>query len=89
MRKDIKTRRFHKKKGGNAYIVDDWVTYIDSASGSSSCNSDKEQDKMVVLAMGFSYPPSPPSSSTHLCLVANIDRKLHSGQKFMLLYMMD
>lgn len=46
---------------------------------------DKEQDKMVVLAMGFSYPPSPPSSSTHLCLVANIARKLHSGKKFMLL----
>ena len=29
-RKDVKHKRFHKKKNGKAYILDDWLTDIES-----------------------------------------------------------
>jgi hypothetical protein len=35
-RKEGKHKRFHKKKNGKAYIVGDWLTDIESSSGSSS-----------------------------------------------------
>ena len=34
-KKDGKKKEFHKKKNGKAYIVGDWLTDIESSSGSS------------------------------------------------------
>jgi hypothetical protein len=72
-KKDGKKKEFHKKKKNDkAYIVGDWLTDIESCSGSSDDESDDEKEKVAALVIGSSLspPPPPPSSSTHLCLMA-------------------
>ena len=72
-KKDANKKEFHKKKkNGNAYIVGDWLTDIESSSGSSDGESDNEKEKVAALVIGstLSPPPPLPSSSTHLCLMA-------------------
>lgn len=54
-RRKGKKRQFHKK-GGKNYIVGNWIINIDSSNGSSSCKSGNGEDKVVVLAIGFSSP---------------------------------
>ena len=75
-KKDNKKKDFHKKKkSGKAYIVSDWLMNIDS----SSCSSDDDSDNEKVAATAIdlsSSPPSLPSSSTHLCLMAKGERKV-------------
>jgi hypothetical protein len=74
-RKDGKHKRFHKKKNGKAYIVGDWLTDIESSSGSSS--SEKENDeKVTAIAGDFSSPPQSPSSTSYLCLMAKGKQKV-------------
>jgi hypothetical protein len=68
-KKEDKQKRFHKRKNGKAYIVGDWLTDIESWSGSYS-SEEEDDEKVVVVAMDFSSPPSSPSSTTHLCLKA-------------------
>ena len=47
-KRDGKKRDFHKKKkSGNAYIVGDWLTDIDS----SSCSSDDDSDNKKVTLL--------------------------------------
>jgi hypothetical protein len=67
----------HKNKNGKAYIVGDWLTDIESSSGSSS--SDEEDDEKVAAIVGdFSSPPSSPSSTSHLSLMAKGERKVQN-----------
>jgi hypothetical protein len=49
-RKEGKHKRFHKKKNGKAYIVGDWLTDIESSSGSSL--SEEENDEKVAACWG-------------------------------------
>ena len=80
-KKDGKKKEFHKKKkNGKAYIVGDWLTDIESSSGSSGEDIDDEKERVAALVIGSSLPPpSPPSSSsTHLCLMAKGDQKVQS-----------
>jgi hypothetical protein len=56
-RKDGKHKRFHKKKNGKAYIVDNWLTDIESSSGSSS--SEEENDEKVAAIAGTSLHHHP------------------------------
>jgi hypothetical protein len=74
-RKDVKHKRFHKKKNGKAYIVGDWLTYIESSSGSSS-SEEENNEKVAAIAGDFSSPPSSPSSTSHLCLMAKGEQKV-------------
>jgi hypothetical protein len=69
-----------KKKNGKTYIIGDWLTNIESSKGSSSNDSDDEEEKVAALVIGtsFSPPPTLPSSSTHLCLLAKGDQKVQS-----------
>jgi hypothetical protein len=48
-------KKFHKRKGGKAYIVGDWLANIESTSGYSS--SEKDGEKVVDIALDFSSPP--------------------------------
>jgi hypothetical protein len=74
-RKDGKHKRFHKKKNGKAYIVGDWLTDIESLSGSSS-SEEENDEKVAAIAGNFSSPPPSPSSTSHLCLMAKGERKV-------------
>jgi hypothetical protein len=77
-KKDGKKKEFHKKKkNGKAYIVGDWLTDIESSSGSSDDESNDEKDMVATLVIGssLSLPPLSPSSSTHLCLMAKGEQK--------------
>jgi hypothetical protein len=73
-KKDGKKKEYHKKKkGGKAYIIGDWLTDIVSSCESSGNESDNEKEKVAAFVIRPSLsspPPSPPSSSTHLCLMA-------------------
>jgi hypothetical protein len=76
-RKEGKHKRFHKKKNRKAYIVGDWLTDIESSSG-SSLSEEENDEKVAAIAGDFSSPPSPsPSSTSHLCLMAKGERKVH------------
>jgi hypothetical protein len=75
-RKKASTRSFTKKKNGKAYIVGDWLTDIESSSGSAS--SEKEDEKVTTITGDFSSSPSSPSSTTHLCLMAKGERKVQN-----------
>jgi hypothetical protein len=80
-KKDGKKKEFHKKKkNGKAYVVVDWLTDIESSSGSSHNESDNETEKVAALVIGSSLSPSPlpPPSPTHLCLMAKGDRKIQN-----------
>jgi hypothetical protein len=87
-KKDGKKKEFHKKKGGKAYIVGDWLTDIESSCESSGDKSDDEKEKVAAFVMGPSSsptsssppspPPSPSSSTTHLCLMAKGERKVQN-----------
>ena len=56
--RDGKKRDFYKKKkSGKAYIVGDWLTDIDSSSGSSDDDSDNE--KVVAIAIDLASLPPP------------------------------
>ena len=55
-KRDGKKRDFHKKKkSGKAYIVGDWLTDIDSSSGSS--DDDSEDEKVTAIAIDLSSSP--------------------------------
>jgi hypothetical protein len=72
-KKDDKKKEYHKKKGGKAYIIGDWLTDIESSCESSGDVSDYEKEKVAAFVIRSSLsspPPSPPSPSTHLCLMA-------------------
>jgi hypothetical protein len=56
---DGKYKRFHRRKGGKAYIIGDWLTDIESISDSSS--SEKDDEKVTTIAVYFSSPPPSPS----------------------------
>jgi hypothetical protein len=71
-----KQKRFHKRKNGKAYIVGDWLTDIESSSGSSS--SEEDDEKVTAISMDFSSPPSSPSSTTRLCLMAKGEWKVQN-----------
>jgi hypothetical protein len=74
-KKEGKHKRLHKNKNGKAYIVGDWLTDIESLSGSSS--SEEENDEKVAAITGdFSSPPTSPSSTSHLCLMAKGEQKV-------------
>jgi hypothetical protein len=75
-KKDGKQKKFHKRKCGKACIVGDWLTDIESISGSSS--SEEEDEKVSAIAVGFSSLSSSPLSTTHLCLMAKGDRKVQN-----------
>ncbi|XP_066351719.1 uncharacterized protein [Miscanthus floridulus] len=79
-KRDGKKKEYHKKKNGKAYIVGDWLTDLDTSSGSSGEDSDDEKEKVAAIVIGSSpsTPPSSPSSSTHLCLMGKGDRKVQS-----------
>jgi len=72
-------KEYHKKKNGKAYIVGDWLTDIESSSGDSSSN-ESDDEKVATIAIDAPSPSSSPpsSSSTHLCLMAKVDRKVQS-----------
>jgi hypothetical protein len=72
--KDVKHKRFHKKKNGKAYNVGDGLTGIESSSGSSS--NEENDEKVAAIAGDFSSPPPSPSSTSHLCLMAKGERKV-------------
>jgi hypothetical protein len=74
-RKEGKHKRFHKNKNGKAYIVGDWLTDIESLSGSSS-SEEENDEKVAAIARDFSSPPLSPSSTSHLCLMAKGERKV-------------
>jgi hypothetical protein len=74
-RKEGKHKRFHKKKNGKSYIVDDWLTSIESSSGSSS-SEEENDEKVATIAGDFSSPPPSPSSTSHLCLMAKGEWKV-------------
>jgi hypothetical protein len=76
-RKDGKHKRFHKKKNGKAYIVGDWLTDIESSSGSYS-SEEENDEKVVAIAGDFSSPPPSPSSTSHLCLMAKGEWKVQT-----------
>jgi hypothetical protein len=78
-KKDGKKKEYHKKKNGKAYIVGDWLTDLDTSSGSSGEDSDDKKEKVATIVIGSSSPSPPPSpsSSTHLCLMAK-DQKVQS-----------
>jgi len=78
-KKGGKKKEYHKKKNGNAYIVGDWLTDIDSSSGVYS-GDESDDEKVAAIAIDASSPPQSPSSSssTHLCLMAKGDRKVQS-----------
>jgi hypothetical protein len=76
-KKEGKHKRFHKKKNGKAYIVRDLLIDIESTSGSSS--SEEEDDEKVATIDGdLSSPPSSPSSTSHLCLMAKGELKVQN-----------
>jgi hypothetical protein len=77
-KKDGKKKEYHKKKNGKVYIIGDWLTNIESTSGSSDDESDNEKEKVAALGIGSTLPPPPPppSSSIHLCLMAKAERKV-------------
>jgi hypothetical protein len=66
---------FHRKKNGKAYIVGDWLTDIESSSGFSS-SEEENDEKFATIAEDLSSPPSSPSYTTHLYLMAKSERKL-------------
>jgi hypothetical protein len=71
-----------KKKGGKAYIVGDWLTNIESSCESSGDESNDEKEKVPAFVIGpllSSSTSSLPSSSTHLCLMAKVERKVQSN----------
>jgi hypothetical protein len=74
-RKEGKHKIFHKKKIGKAYIIGDWLTDIESSSGSSS-SEEGNDEKVTAIAGDFSSPPPSPSSTSHLCLMAKGERKV-------------
>ena len=74
-KKEGKNKRFNKKKNGKAYIVGDQLTNIESSSGSSS-SEEENDEKVATIAEDFSSPPSSPSSTSHLCLMAKGERKV-------------
>jgi hypothetical protein len=76
-RKDGKHKRFHKKRNGKAYIVGDWLTDIESSSG-SSLSEEENDEKVVAIARDFSSPPPSPSSNSHLCLMARGEWKVQN-----------
>jgi hypothetical protein len=71
------TRGSIKKKNGKTYIVGDWLTDIESSSGSSS-SEEENDEKVIAIAGDFSSPPPSPSSTSHLCLMARGERKVHN-----------
>jgi hypothetical protein len=52
-RKEEKHKRLHKKKNGEAYIVGDRLTDIESSSGSSS--SEEENDEKLLPSLGIYF----------------------------------
>jgi hypothetical protein len=58
--KGCQTKRIYKRKCGKAYTLSDWLTDIESTSGSSSGEEDDE--KVVDIVVDFSSPPPSPSS---------------------------
>jgi hypothetical protein len=73
-RKEGKHKRFHKNKNRKAYIVGDWLTDIESLSGSSS-SEEENNAKVAAIAGDFSSPP-PSTSSTSHPLMAKRERKV-------------
>ena len=54
-KKDGKKKEFYKKKkNGKAYIVGDWLTDIDSSSGSSNEVSENENKKVAAIIIDSS-----------------------------------
>ena len=51
--KEGKHKRLHKKKNEKAYIVGDWLTDIESLSGSSS-SEEEDDEKVTAIARDFS-----------------------------------
>jgi hypothetical protein len=76
-KKEGKHNRFHKNKNGKAYIVGDWLTDIESSSG-SSLSDEEDDEKVVAITCDFSSPPSSPSSTSHLCLMVKGERKVQN-----------
>jgi hypothetical protein len=61
-----------------AYIVDGWLTDINSTSSSSLCDNGDEDEKVVTLVMNFSSLTLLSSYSTHICLMAKGECKVHN-----------
>jgi hypothetical protein len=78
-KKDGKKKEYQKNKNDKAYIVGDWLTDIESSSGSSY--EDSDHDKVATIAIESSSSPPPSSSSTNLCPMAKGDRKVQSSSK--------
>jgi hypothetical protein len=76
-KKEGKHKRFQKKKNGKTYIVGDWLTDIESSSGSYS-SEEEDDEKVATIAGDFSSPPSSPSSTSHLYLMAKDEQKVHN-----------
>jgi hypothetical protein len=74
-RKEGMNKRFHKKKNGKAFIVGDWLTDIESSSG-SSLSEEENDEKVAAIAGDFSSPTPSPSSTSHLCLMAKGEWKV-------------
>jgi hypothetical protein len=52
-KKDGKNMKFHKRKDGKAYIVGDWLTDIESTSGSSSSEDDEKVATIHYTPMSY------------------------------------
>ena len=52
-----------------------WLTDIESSSGSSS-GEEENDENVTAIAGDFSSPPSSPSSTSHLCLMAKGEQKV-------------
>jgi hypothetical protein len=76
-KKEGKHKRFHKKKNENAYIVGDWLNDIESSSDSSS-SEEEDDEKVAAIAGDFSSPPSSPSSTSDICLMAKGEQKVQN-----------
>jgi hypothetical protein len=56
-------------------LVGDWLTNIESSSG-SSLSEEENDEKVAAIAGNFSSPPPSPSSTSHLCLMAKGEWKV-------------
>lgn len=71
-----KHKKFHKRKGGKAYILGDWLTDIKSTSVSSS--SEENDKNVTAIAVDLSSPSPSLSSTTHICVMTKGDWKVQN-----------